>query len=494
MNISRLRNSFEKITWLFWLGLVLALPVTSMPLVAKLIHSSAVAPASLIFLGLLCVTWLPVYLKNKGTFPFPSRIILLFLLVGLISSGVSLLSNVPVYKDETVISNVASGLVTLCLGILFYLVSSACPNSSEKIKSTLCVLNWGGCIMLGWAVLVFVIDQILTPGADTPDYLRSVQHIFSTTTFFGARWVGFASEPSWFAHLLNMVYLPYWISATFTNFTAHSKKMWKFSIENGLLVVGFIALFMTYSRAGLAAFILVLGFYFIRFNIWMIKKIKNRISSAASQKLVTIALILVFIAVYIGIALGCVYMLSKIDPRMENVFSIEIIRQGGLVKYADYLKFGERVTYWQAGWNIFNAHPLIGVGQGNAGFYFPQFLPDNAWNLSEVRGLIYRSSSLLNIKSLWVRILAETGLIGFSVFLIFLTINAFIAAQLTRSHSSVKKTLGLMGAGMLVAFLLEGFSVDSFALPYIWFTLGLLAAAWRWIEPGKEEDITIGPN
>jgi hypothetical protein len=38
----------------------------------------------------------------------------------------------------------------------------------------------------------------------------------------------------------------------------------------------------------------------------------------------------------------------------------------------------------------------------------------------------------------------------------------------------------------LIAFPLEGFSVDSFALPYYWFTLGLVAACWRWLpNPGR---------
>jgi hypothetical protein len=36
---------------------------------------------------------------------------------------------------------------------------------------------------------------------------------------------------------------------------------------------------------------------------------------------------------------------------------------------------------------------------------------------------------------------------------------------------------------MLITFILEEFSVDSFALPYYWFTLGLVAAASRWIRP-----------
>jgi len=486
MKNSRLKLYFDKATWILWLALVAALPVTSMPLVARLIHSSAVAPASLIFLGLLFVFWLPIYIWKKGTFPGISSIVLVFLFIGLCSSAISLFRDIPVYKDETVLSNIVSGLVTLVIGVLFYLISSVLPNSLEKIKSTLRMINISGCVMLAWTLVVYIIDQYLTPNIDVPDYLRVIQHLFSTTTFFGDRFVGLTSEPSWFAHVLNVVYLPYWAAATFGNYSAHQKKIWKISFENILLIVGAFCLFNTLSRVGLAAFLLVLGYYFLRFNGWLIRQIRTKWNSKANQKLITVVIILIFIVVYLALAFGCVYALSKIDPRMQSVFSLDVIREGGLVKYADLLKFGERLTYWQAGWQIFNDHPLLGVGVGNAGFYFPSSLPTAAWNLSEVRGLLYRSSSLMNIKSMWVRIPAEMGIIGFSTFLVILVVSAMMAYCLTKSRSKMIKAVGSMGIGMLLAFLLEGFSVDSFALPYLWFTLGIIAASWRW---GKSTNI-----
>jgi hypothetical protein len=42
-----------------------------------------------------------------------------------------------------------------------------------------------------------------------------------------------------------------------------------------------------------------------------------------------------------------------------------------------------------------------------------------------------------------------------------------------------------MGILMLVAFIIEALSVDSLALPYYWFTLGLVAATWRWSDSSK---------
>lgn len=469
---------FEKVTWYLWMGLVLVLPITSMPLVAKLIHSSSSAPASLFFLFLLCVTWLPVYLLKKGTFPGQSKIALAFWLAGLLLTTVSFFLVTPAYKDQSILSSAFSGVASFCFGILFYLLTSAIPHDNEKLKRTLRALNWGGAIMIAWAFTVYFIREI-TPG-DTPDYLRVVQHIFSTTTFFGGRWVGFASEPSWLAHILNIVYLPYWLGATITQFTAQKKRVGFITAENILLVAGFITLFATLSRAGLAAFLLVLGFFFIRLNIWLIRKLSEKWSSTISKRLITAILIVGVLVVYVGGVFGFVSALSKVDPRMKQVFSFNLVQEGGILKYADYLQFGERLTYWQTGWRIFNAHPILGVGLGNAGFYFQQMLPEKAWTLSEVRQLVFHSTALMNIKSMWSRILAETGIVGFSLFLLLLVVTGFTAVQLFHSKNRMQRAVGFMGIGMLIAFIMEGFSVDSFALPYLWFTLGLVAATWRW--------------
>jgi len=51
--------------------------------------------------------------------------------------------------------------------------------------------------------------------------------------------------------------------------------------------------------------------------------------------------------------------------------------------------------------------------------------------------------------------------------------------SLQRRRSPVLGVFGLAGQLAVLAFLVEGFSIDSFALPYLWVTLGLAASAWR---------------
>jgi O-antigen ligase len=172
---------------------------------------------------------------------------------------------------------------------------------------------------------------------------------------------------------------------------------------------------------------------------------------------------------------------------MADVFQVTSTGQSPVIQYADELQFGERVVYWQTGWNIFNDHPVLGVGIGYSGYYFPKYLPDIGWELAESRALLYRSSGLLNIKNLWVRLLAETGIAGFSLFLTFLVITLVSCVQMTKKRTSLQKMLGFSGIFMLIAFVLEGFSVDSFALPYLWFTLGLVIAGWRWGDENQKD-------
>ncbi len=221
-----------------WLGMVAFLPVNSLPLVAKIVRSSSVAPASLIFLGLLILLWLPVYLRKDGKFPFQVKIIFVFLLVALISTALSFLYLVPIYKDNTLIRAVFEGVATFVIGFFFYLVTTAVPNSDKKLLTTLKVLNWSGLVMVVWALLYFSVS--IFASVDIKHQFQNIQFQISTSRLYERRAMGFASEPSWLANLLNLLYLPYWLAASITKYSAHTKRVWILSFENILLVCGII--------------------------------------------------------------------------------------------------------------------------------------------------------------------------------------------------------------------------------------------------------------
>jgi hypothetical protein len=473
--------TWEKISFWLWMALVICLPVSSLPLFAKILYTSSVAPASGLIVLILAVVWLPVYILRGGRFPFQVRIAVYFAMFCMLTIAFAFFREIPYYPGSSINANVLEALATLGLGMLFYIVSTGLPADEHKVSLTLKAINIGGGIMLAWALLQIIV---WLPLHDFPQWARDFQSVFSTTVLFDKRTTGFASEPSWLAHQLNLVYLPFWLAATIKKTSVYKVRIWFLSVENILLAFGLVVLFLTFSRGGLGAFMLVLAFLFILLNVklvrWLITRWKVR-----QRALFSIITAMGVFLIYMGIGLLGLFVLSKIDPRMETVFQFNSEVDNPLMKYADNLQFGERVAYWQTGWRIFNDYPIAGVGLNYSGAYFPEYLPEYGWQLTEAKDLLFRSDNILNIKNLWTRLLGETGIIGFSLFLVFLVTGLITSIDLVRSAGQQQTTVGWMGIFMLVAFVIEALSVDSLALPYYWFTLGLVAATLRWTDSLK---------
>ncbi len=474
---------WSRITWILWVLLIIALPITTFPLVMKLTRSSSVAPASLLFLLPLIVFVVPGILRNKSPLPFHTKAVLLFFGYAMITILLAFLRPIPDYKEQTLSGAALEGAATLILGLLFYFVSISIPNTPGRINKTLRIVNWTGLAVVAWSILQMAVQPFL-PAVFL--FFERIQALFSPNRILQDRMLGFAAEPSWLAHMLNLVFLAYWLAATFNGSSVHKWRFRKITFENILLVLGVVVVVGTLSRGGLLAFMLVIFLIFLLLNIKMIKWIVNRFPGR-KRVLLTAGVSLVLIFGYLSLLLAGLWGLSKVDPRMETVFEFSKGESNALLEYAENLQFGERVVYWQTGWNIFNDYPVFGVGVGVSGFYFPQYLPDAGWGLAEARRLLYHNTGLLNIKNLWSRLLAETGIIGFALFINFLVIFSITSVEMIRKGNGMRKTLGYMGIFFMVALIAEEFSVDSFALPYLWFSMGLVTAAWRWYTPSDGE-------
>lgn len=169
-------------------------------------------------------------------------------------------------------------------------------------------------------------------------------------------------------------------------------------------------------------------------------------------------------------------LLSK-PPNWEEISGLLRLDDRVVVWIGYRFAFLERTVYWVTGWRIFNQFPFFGVGLGNAGFFFPEKVPSLGWSSPEIRDMLLRLSYLPNIKSLWVRLLAETGLAGFSTFLGWLYVVWRSARLMMHSKRSEFRAIALAGQLSLIAFIAEGFSIDSFAMPYLWAMAGIVSAA-----------------
>ncbi len=441
-----------------------------------------VAPPATIFVFILCGFWLIPNLIKKGALPFHFQPVMWFLLIAFFSTIFALITRIPPFKDISTFNSAVKGLITLVIGISFYLIIAVYLRTERLLIITLQIINWSGLIVLSWT---FLRAGFWYTTHTYPTIIDQIQNIISLGELGTGRAFGLTMEPSWFAHQLNMLYLPLWLSATVSKVSSHKFKIGFFTLENLLLVMGVITLSLTLSRVGIAAFFLMLVAIFIEFNSKIIKSINSKLAAVGKVKklldkknlgYINAVLIIIFVFAYVGLVYGTMIVLTKVDNRMADLFTFDTTSESPVLDYADNLKMGERVAYWIAGWNVFNDHPIMGVGVGLAGYYMTENLNPFSRIMVEVRRILYRSDYLMNIKSLWIRILAETGIAGFCCFLAWLYILFSSAKFIQKSRNRIFKLIGKAGFFMLLAFLLEGFSVDSFALPYLWITAGLITA------------------
>ena len=466
-----------------WSALVLLLPVTSMPLIIRLVKSDSVAAPSAFLLLVFILLWFPSFVHQGGKLSGVMLPFLGFVVFALFTTIFSNFFPIPGLREHRPIFSQLSALLTLAIGASFYLAFSLWPIEHERLRLTIRLVNWAGLATLIWATI-----QALAwySNFGYPQWMRDFHEFFSTGPLNRQRVLGFTLEPSWLAHELNMLFLPLWLAASLKKFSWHKFRVYGFTFENLLLAGGVIILLLTLSRIGLLAFLAVLAYLLLRATRWASRKISEkmmrhdvRLTSVENrqQRLLTIGIFLGFSVIYLGVAIGLGWLLSRLDIRTAKLFQFDFGQEDPILHYAKQINIAARLVYWQAGWNIFAEHPWLGVGMGNAGFYLPGQLSNYAMGLMEVRQLLYRSDVLLNIKCLWVRILAETGIVGFSFFLSWF-INLWLSGR-NAEKCAMKdlSTIGLACRFACIALIVEGFSVDTFALPYIWILLGLATAA-----------------
>ena len=470
-----------------WRLLVALLPITSMPLVTLLFGSSGVAaPAGVILLLFVLAWWVP-YLVNQGRIPRQSLPLIGFVFSAVISCAGAFFLAIPPFKDASIPLNELKGLLTLAVGVCFYLVTAVWVKDSRRMEVTLRWMNWSGLAVLLWSALQLAIWYSTN---HYPEWLRTVQSFFSIGPLYRQRPTGFTLEPSFLANQLNMLYLPAWLAASLRRISAHRFHLAGFIFEDALLAAGAATMFLSLSRVGMLAFFLMLAYLIFKGSLWLTGWIQNKLLmrartpaggevwSAPRRKFISSMILMALCFSYLAVAVGAGFGLSKLDPRMKDLFQFSFNVPDPFLKYAEQLTFASRIVYWQAGWEVFNDHPWLGVGLGNAGFYFPEKMSGFGWGLVEVRRLMYVDAPLPNIKSLWVRLLAETGLVGFAFFVCWLYLAWQTSGWLEKNNAGRRsKMLALMGKLVIIALVFEGFSVDSFALPYLWFALGLVTAS-----------------
>jgi hypothetical protein len=155
-----------------------------------------------------------------------------------------------------------------------------------------------------------------------------------------------------------------------------------------------------------------------------------------------------------------------------------------LTQYLVQINAGARSAYASGALAAFDEYPLTGVGLGASGFWIYQNLPD--WSLTTVpeiaRQLDPTSKLYPNPKNLYVRLLSETGLVGFVLFFVLLFSMAADALDLLQ-RGSFWRFAGMAGFFAWLAIALYNGTQDSFATPNIWLLPGILAGIHTAVSP-----------
>lgn len=466
------KNRIIKVSHSFWYLLVFLLPYTSLPLASEMLGSEMVAAPSILILFVLLI--IALISLSKGTADIQTLLqpVLLFGLLAIFSSLLAFWLPIPIQKDFSIFRNIVEGMGTLLIGISFYFVTIKIIQSEKVLNKTLQIIVYSFVPLIIWCLLQFVFGQIVH---DYPTWMTSIQKYITTSgTLYRDRLTGFAFEPSWLAHQLNMFYIPIWISSTLNRRSVFKHVFRKLILEDFFLGISIFILIFSKSRVGWITFIVVISYLFIALNQRIIRRIQKKYKTSARHFFLK-SLPVIFIIFYILLLITGLFFFSKFDSRMESLFEVETYQNRNLFSIANEFVFAERILYWQTGWKVFNDFPILGVGLGNVGFFFEDYMPSFAWALDEPRHLIYQANYQGNVKNLWVRLLSETGIIGFICFVTWLILILLKTNQYQMSKSLLHNYWGLVGKIALITIFIEGFSIDSFALPYYWIILGLVS-------------------
>ncbi len=192
-----------------------------------------------------------------------------------------------------------------------------------------------------------------------------------------------------------------------------------------------VAVFLTQSRGGLLALIgvLVIAVWFL------VPRLITRIKLLCAG------------------ALACILLLAPLLNHFERLQGVD-----------DFTEVTRLLT-WQAAATLFLGHPALGVGYGNFRFLSGDLVP------GAVPGT-------LDAHNLYLQLLAETGVVGFLGFTIFLGAFFVLSLKSMREQDPLSRVIAFGVCGAITATLIHGmvdylFNVSPQFGTLFWLVLGL---------------------
>ena len=466
MKTISLTLSLDNIVRWLWAAALLTLPVTSFRYF-PVGETTYERPLAFFPLALLAPVLLVQLIRSKTTFPRAGALTPLtaFVLAALTASLIGVLFDPVIMRGQGVIGRIIRAWATVIIGLVFFISAVWMNRNEDDLRFT-----------IKWMLAGFVLDVLWSGVQGATFYLHVLpkplvtqwQRAFSMRELIKTNRInGMAYEPAWLAGQISTVYLP-WLFASLLTRVRVTRFKW---LELILLACAALLLLATFSRGGLltVAATVVLTFLFVGREqiratwIWFTSGFQ---SGGAWLWRVGVIVLVIASMTGAGIFLARKNIISSLWT--SNATSIQDFL---IQNYA-----GARGAYIWGAMGAYNDHPLTGVGLGASGFYIYNNLPD--WALTfvpEIANQLSPTSNLYpNPKNLYVRLLAETGLIGFFLYLAFQFSILGDAILVLKQKSSIWRYLGIATIFTWIALIFYNMTQDSFATPNLWINIGIL--------------------
>jgi O-antigen ligase len=463
--------SVVNVSRLLWGAALFSLPITSFRYFPFLGEGTYVRPLALYPVALLLLILFFQVTRGKASIPRAGTLVPLlgFVLLALTSTGIGVLLDPLPLRGQEYLGRVLRAWVTLVIGLSFLIAAIWMNRNEEDLRFS-----------VKWLLAGFVVDVLWSGIQSLAFYtplLKKVtvthwQRAFSMRELVKTNRVsGMAYEPAWLAGQIATVYLPWLFAALLTRLRVTRFK-W---LEPALLGFAVLLLLATFSRGGLltAAGASVLTFLFVgRAELraawtWFWSGFQ-RGTGGMTPPLLRVGVVVLLLGGLAGAGLFLSqkgYITRLFNTQAESVSDFIIENSAGA-----------RAAYNFGAWGTYDENPITGVGLGASGFYIYDHLPD--WALTTVpeiaRQLNPENRLYPNPKNLYLRLLAETGLVGFFVFIAFLFSVLGDALRALQSKTTVARYLGIAGIFSWFAIALYNITQDSFATPNIWINFGIL--------------------
>lgn len=474
-------DRLHRVKRFLWALTLVTIPVTSFRFIPFIGGDSQVRPLSFIpAVLILFVLVIQCFQQRRFLLWSPSFLPLFaFAIVALISSAVGLFLFQPGLYSYTYSNRLLRAWITFGVGLVFFIVPMSMNQNEQDLKFTFKWLYIGLMGHVIWALVQLFSFYVLVTIFEEQPLGNLVDLIQKTVMMAGVspnrRISGLALEPSWLAAQVMTIYLP-WAFASVLKGYHWDKRRWIAPL--GLAACTGLILF-SFSRSGIlsAAVAALLTFLFTgwewmrQVREWFLKPF-HRDNSIVTRRVVNIGLRIGLVVIILTGLFGGSFVLSR------NKYFAQIWQSDkrDLTSYFVDIYAGPRLAVAWAGWTIFEQHPWTGVGFGATGLYLIQALPDwSHFNITETSLLLSpENQTYPNSKDLYIRLLAETGIVGFWLFISFYLL---ILGKVFTLLKSCRKELVFVGTASLLAWfaiVALGFTQDSLAMLNIWMPLGIL--------------------